>query len=120
MPLLAAVAGGGGLPRTVRFRGDASVCVVLASHGYPGPYETGRVIRGVEDAERLPDVAVFQAGTASRDGRLLTAGGRVLGVQALGADVAEAIERAYDAVSRVSFEGMHWRKDIGRRAIARR
>ena len=120
VPLLAAVATGGGLPSSVRFRPDSSVCVVLASDGYPGKYETGRVVRGVDEAEQLPDVTVFHAATASREGRLLTAGGRVLGVQALGADVAEAIGRAYDAVSRISFDGMHFRKDIGRRAIARR
>ncbi len=120
LPLLEAVARGEGLPPVLPWRGDSSVCVVLASAGYPGRYEIGRVIRGVEDAERLDGVTVFHAGTAARDGDLVTAGGRVLGVQALGADVTEAIARAYAAVERISFEGVHFRKDIGRKAIRRR
>jgi phosphoribosylamine--glycine ligase len=118
--LLEAVADGKGLPPALGWRADSSVCVVLASAGYPGRYETGRIIRGVEDAERLAGVTVFHAGTAARDGALVTAGGRVLGVQALGADITEAIARAYGAVSRISFEGVHFRKDIGRKAIRRR
>jgi phosphoribosylamine--glycine ligase len=120
LPLLEAVADGKGLPPALGWRADSSVCVVLASAGYPGRYETGRIIRGVEDAERLAGVTVFHAGTAARDGALVTAGGRVLGVQALGADITEAIARAYGAVSRISFEGVHFRKDIGRKAIRRR
>jgi phosphoribosylamine--glycine ligase len=119
LPLLAAVADGHGLPPALRWHADASVCVVLASGGYPGRYETGRTIRGVEEAERMAGVAVFHAGTAIRDGRLVTAGGRVLGVQALGRDIAEAISRAYGAVARIRFKGMHHRKDIGRRAVGR-
>ncbi len=120
LPLLAAVADGQGLPASLAWRADSSVCVVLASAGYPGRYETGRAIRGVEDAEQLRGVTVFHAGTATRDGALVTAGGRVLGVQALGTDITEAIARAYAAVGRISFEGVHFRKDIGRKAIARR
>jgi phosphoribosylamine--glycine ligase len=119
LPLLAAVAGGQGLPPAVSLQADASVCVVLASAGYPGRYETGHAIRGVEEAEAMPGVTVFQAGTAIRDGRLVTAGGRVLGVQALGASIADATRRAYAAVGRIRFKGMHYRKDIGRRALGR-
>ncbi len=120
LPLLAAVADGKGLPASLPWRADSSVCVILTSAGYPGRYETGRIIHGVERAERLPGITVFHAGTAARDGGLVTAGGRVLGVQALGTDLAEAIKRAYRAVGRISFKGVHFRKDIGRRAIARR
>jgi phosphoribosylamine--glycine ligase len=99
----------------------AAVTVVLASGGYPGPFAKGFPIKGVEEAEALPDVLVFHAGTA-RDGagRLVTAGGRVLAVTALGSDLADARRRAYDAVSRISFEGMHFRKDIGARALGAR
>jgi len=120
LPLLAAVADGKGLPDSLAWRQEASVCVVLASAGYPGAYETGRAIRGVEDAEGRPGVTVFHAGTAVREGGLFTAGGRVLGVQALGGGIESAIARAYDAVARISFEGMHFRTDIGRKAVARR
>jgi phosphoribosylamine--glycine ligase len=119
LPLLAAVADGRGLPPALTWRADPSVCVVLASGGYPGRYETGETIRGVEEAERMDGVAVFHAGTAVRDGALVTAGGRVLGIQALGRDIREAIARAYAAVARIEFKGMHYRKDIGRRALGR-
>jgi phosphoribosylamine--glycine ligase len=120
LPLFLSVAAGEGLPSTVAWRGESSVCVVLSSSGYPGAYDTGRPIRGLEAAALEPGVSIFHAGTQWRDGSLVTAGGRVLGVQALGADVAEAIGRAYAAVGRISFEGMHARMDIGRRAIGRR
>jgi phosphoribosylamine---glycine ligase len=119
LPLLLATATGGPLPPSVRWRPDASVCVVLASDGYPGHYETGRPITGVETAGRVPGVTIFHAGTARRDSMLVTAGGRVLGVQALGDNIADAVARAYEAVDRIFFEGMHFRKDIGRRAIGR-
>jgi len=97
----------------------AAVCVVLASGGYPRAYETGRPITGIEDAERDPDVLVFHAGT-KRDaaGRYVTAGGRVLGVTARGATVAEAQRRAYAACDRIAFEGRHLRRDVAARAVA--
>ena len=120
LPLLAAVAEGKSLPASLAWNADSSVCVILTSAGYPGRYETGRIIHGVERAERLPGITVFHAGTAARDGGLVTAGGRVLGVQALGTDLAKAIKLAYRAVGRISFKGAHFRTDIGRRAIARR
>jgi len=120
LPLLAGVASGGGLPPALRWRADASICVVLASGGYPGAYATGEIIRGVAEAEREPGVVVFHAGTAVRDGHLVTAGGRVLGVQALGRDIADGIARAYTAIGRIGFERMHFRKDIGRKAVGRR
>ena len=119
LPLLVAVADGQSLPPAVSLHADSSVCVVLTSAGYPGRYETGQTIRGVEEAERMSGVAVFHAGTAMCDGYLVTAGGRVLGVQALGTNIADAMARAYAAVARITFKGMHYRKDIGRRAIGR-
>jgi phosphoribosylamine--glycine ligase len=124
LPLLEAVATGRGLPGAVRWRGDTSVCVVLASSGYPGKYQTGLPISGLDAGfglgdEGLEEVNVFHAGTILREGRLVTAGGRVLGVQALGADIQSAIDTAYRAVARIRFDGMHFRKDIGRKALAR-
>lgn len=114
LPLLVAVANGTAVPDVPTPR-RAAVCVAVASGGYPGAYATGVPITGVDDAEALAGVQVFHAGTALRDGRLVTAGGRVLGVTAVADDVASAIERAYQAVGRIRFEGMHFRKDIGRR-----
>ena len=119
LPLLEAVAAGRGLPASLAWRREASVCVVAASGGYPGPYDTGVTITGVEEAGRLAGVTVFHAGTARRDGVLVTAGGRVLGVQALGGDIEGAIAQAYAAMDRIAFSGMHARRDIGRRAIGR-
>ena len=94
-----------------------AVCVVLASGGYPGAYEMGKKITGIEEADRLEGVKVFHAGTTARDGAFYTAGGRVLGVTARGADLAQAVERAYAGVARIHFEGMHYRKDIAARAL---
>ena len=91
----------------------ACVTVVAASGGYPGPHETGLAIAGLEEAAPMPGVFVFHAGTRARDGRVVTSGGRVLAVSALGPSIGEARDRAYDACSRISFEGMHYRKDIG-------
>jgi phosphoribosylamine--glycine ligase len=119
LPVLEAVAAGRGLPASLAWRREASVCVVAASGGYPGPYDTGVTITGVEEAGRLAGVTVFHAGTARRDGVLVTAGGRVLGVQALGGDIAGAIARAYAALDRIAFPGMHARRDIGHRAVGR-
>ena len=91
---------------------DAAVAVVLASGGYPGPYETGYEIHGLEAAAQAEGVTVFHAGTAERDGRVVTAGGRVLAVSALGSTLREARARAYEACGRISFEGMQYRRDI--------
>ena len=118
VPLLVAAAHGGPWPEVGPWSTRASVCVVLASGGYPGKYGTGAAIEGVESAETAPGVTVFHAGTALRDGRLVTAGGRVLGVTAAAGDLATAIARAYRAVGAIRFEGMHYRRDIGRRRPA--
>ena len=120
LPLLEVAAAGQALPPSLDWRPQASVCVVVASGGYPGAYQMGLPISGVSEADSRRGVAVFHAGTALRDGRLVTAGGRVLGVQALGGDLSTARARAYAAVESISFEGMHFRRDIARRAIGRR
>jgi phosphoribosylamine--glycine ligase len=98
---------------------EPAVCVVLASKGYPDSVETGKVIEGLESLKGQKDLVVFHAATALRDGRTVTVGGRVLGLTALGVSHEAAIERAYEAVRAVSFEGMQYRTDIGRRAVAR-
>lgn len=95
----------------------AAVCVVMASGGYPGPCETGREIHGLGELEGREDVVVFHAGTREENGRTLTAGGRVLGVTALGLDLAAAREHAYAAVSRIRFEGAQFRRDIARKGL---
>ena len=96
---------------------EPAVCVVLASCGYPGSYETGKKITGIEEANRLEGVKVFHAGTTLHDGAFYTAGGRVLGVTARGANLAQAVERAYAGVARIHFEGRHYRQDIAARAL---
>ena len=104
---------------SLRWDERPAVCVVMASGGYPGPYENGKPITGLEEAARMSDVVVFHAGTARADGQVVTAGGRVLGVTALGEDVAQAKQRAYEAVEKIHFEGAYYRTDIADRAIAR-
>ena len=101
-----------------RVTADPHVGVVMASGGYPGPYETGRPISGLDDAAAVPGVCVVHAGTAMRDGGIVTSGGRVLTVVARGTSYEQAIARAYDAVGRISFEGSHARTDIGQKALA--
>lgn len=98
----------------------SAVCVVLASGGYPDAYATGMEIKGIERAESLQGVTVFHAGTKREGGKLLTAGGRVLGVTAVTRKgmLEETIERAYQAAGMISFDGMHYRKDIARKAVA--
>ncbi len=117
-PVLAAAAEGDLGGSTCRFSDGVAVGVVLASGGYPGDIRTGCPIEGLDAANTLPGVVVFHAGTADRDGRLVTSGGRVLTVVGRGASYADAIARAYEGVSRISFENMQYRSDIGRRALA--
>jgi phosphoribosylamine--glycine ligase len=100
-----------------RWSPDSSVCVVLASGGYPGTFEAGKKILGLDDAGKVPGVAVFHAATSVRDDTFFTSGGRVLGVTARAPQLKNAVERAYDAASRIKFDGMHYRKDIAARAI---
>jgi phosphoribosylamine--glycine ligase len=98
---------------------DSAVCVVLASGGYPGAYEAGKRIIGLEQAEKIDGVKVFHAGTSGRDGGFYTSGGRVLGVTARAADLPKAVNAAYQAVSTIGFDGVHFRKDIAARALKR-
>ncbi len=118
LPILKGVAEGQLKESKIEWSKEPSACVVIAARGYPDEPETGHAISGLEVLKGLPDVAVFHAGTARKD-TLVTVGGRVLGVTALGANLEAAVQRAYEAVSKVSFEGMHYRKDIGRKALAR-
>jgi phosphoribosylamine--glycine ligase len=94
-----------------------AVCVVMSSGGYPGSYEKGKVIEGLDDAARMKDVVVFHAGTAKQDGTIVTSGGRVLGVTALGDTIAAAQARAYEAVDAIRFEGAYCRRDIADKAL---
>jgi phosphoribosylamine--glycine ligase len=94
-----------------------AVCVVMASGGYPGPYEKGKRIVGLDRAKQLRDVIVFHAGTAVQNGDIVTAGGRVLGVTALGQGIAEAKAKAYEAVEKIEFDGAYCRRDIADKAI---
>jgi len=92
--------------------------VVMASGGYPGEYEKGKQITGLDDAERMEDVIVFHAATKRDGSRWLTNGGRVLGVTGLGDSLRQAIDRAYAGVAAIHFEGAHYRRDIGQKALA--
>ncbi len=96
----------------------ATVCVVASSKGYPGAFERDKRITGLKEAARLPNVKVFHAGVRESEGSFHTSGGRVLGVTASGASLSEAITRAYAAMDRIHFEGMHYRRDIGRKGLA--
>ena len=104
---------------TLKWDPRPALCVVAASRGYPGKYPTGVPITGVDKADGMPDVKVFQGGTRSDGGRLVTDGGRVLSVTALGKTLAEAQRRAYQAMGQIHFDGIHYRRDIGWRAIGR-
>ena len=103
----------------IRWRTEPAVCVVMAAGGYPGAHDTGKPIAGLADAAALADVMVFHAGTARRDDTIVTNGGRVLGVTALGRDIPDAIQRAYRAVEKIRWDGVHYRTDIGRKALRR-
>jgi phosphoribosylamine--glycine ligase len=98
---------------------DDAVCVVMCAQGYPGPYDKGKEIHGLERLKNWREGFVFHAGTAKDNGRWVTSGGRVLGVTARGNNIADAVKEVYRAVSEISWEGMHYRKDIARRALNR-
>ena len=102
----------------IRWKDGAAVCVVLASGGYPGHYEKGQEIHGLADAEAM-GALVFHAGTAMKDGKLVTNGGRVLGVVGRGADISSAVDAAYAAAAKISFKDAYYRKDIAHRALER-
>jgi phosphoribosylamine--glycine ligase len=94
-----------------------ALCVVATSKGYPGKYPTGLPITGIEKADAMPDVKVFHSGTRMQNGQLVTDGGRVLGVTAIGKTVNDAQKRAYDAMKLIHFDGMHYRNDIAHQAV---
>ena len=98
---------------------NAAVCVVIASGGYPGSYAKGKAIAGLDAAAEVPGATVFHCGTKAVDGQTLTAGGRVLSVTGCGATLREAVDTAYGAVSKISFENAFYRKDIAHRAFER-
>jgi phosphoribosylamine--glycine ligase len=102
-----------------RWKPGASACVVAASGGYPGSYTNGHEIAGLQEAAKVPGVVVFHAGTALVGGKIVTNGGRVLGVTATAETLEGALKRAYDAMGKIRFEGMYYRRDIGRRAVAK-
>lgn len=119
LPALQACVDGTLRPELVTWRDDPCVCVVMASGGYPGKYEKGKAIGGLAAAEALEGVTVFHAGTSADGDGVVTSGGRVLGVTALGADLRAAIDAAYVAVASISFDGARFRTDIGGRALDR-
>ena len=117
LPILVAGATGALRQSTVRLGAGCLTGVVLASRGYPDSSESGRVITGIEEAEAIAGVVVCHGATVRRDGHLATAGGRVLTVVGRGADFTEAMVRAYAGVLLISFDGMQYRTDIGRKAL---
>ena len=102
---------------TLQWDERCAICVVMASGGYPGSYEKGKLISGLDEAEEMDNVVVFHAGTAEKDGNIITAGGRVLGVTALGETVQQAKKTAYNAVDKIKFDGAYCRRDIAEKAM---
>jgi phosphoribosylamine--glycine ligase len=102
-----------------RWSAEPSICVVMAAAGYPGTVQSGQPITGIEQADALPGVKVFHAGTSLADGKVVTSGGRVLGVTARGATLEDAVARAYEAVDCIHFDGMQYRRDIAHRRLKR-
>lgn len=120
VPVFLEVAKGGSIKDyKLEWEPGPSVCVVMASGGYPGSIEKGKVISGIDQADKIEGVKVFHAGTRIQGNAFVTTGGRVLGVTAVGGDLKEAIAKAYQGASLISFEKMHYRKDIGHKALKR-
>ena len=101
----------------IKWKADSAVCIVMASGGYPGNYEKGKIIKGLEKASTHDKVTVFHAGTTLKDGKAVTDGGRVLGITGLGPEIGSAIDATYAGVREITFEGAHYRLDIGARAL---
>ena len=118
LPLLEATIDGQIDNYTIEWDERACVAVVLASGGYPDKYETGKTISGLDEMAKLPDVQIFHAGTKRVNGQIVTAGGRVLAVTALGSTIEAARSRAYEAIAQIHFEGCHYRRDIALGAVA--
>ena len=119
VPILQQVAEGQLKDTKIEWAKEPAVCVVLTAKGYPDAIETGQEIRGLRSLDGESDVVVYHAATKKENGKVVTVGGRVLGVTALGANLDAAVTRAYEAVGRISFDGMQYRRDIGKRALAR-
>ena len=117
VPILEACMQGTLSHHKIEWDNRAAVCVVLASQGYPGDYEKGKIIEGLKEVSQMEKVFVFHAGTIFKDEQVLTNGGRVLGVTGLGEDISRAIERTYQAVKKISWEGVYYRTDIGQKAL---
>jgi phosphoribosylamine--glycine ligase len=120
VPVLLACAQGRLEKKTLEWHDKAAVCVVMASGGYPGSYEKGFEITGLEKASTIEDLMVFHAGTQKKNGKFLNSGGRVLGVTGLGTTIGEAIEKAYSGVRNISWKDVRYRTDIGRKALKKR
>ncbi len=103
----------------IKWKNESTVCVVISSKGYPGKYGKGEVVTGLDKFRGSKDVVVFHAGTSFNDDKIVTSGGRVLGVTAIGKDLKEAKQKSYDAINKIHFDGMHFRKDIADRAFNR-
>jgi phosphoribosylamine--glycine ligase len=104
-------------PDEIKWSTQSAVCIVAASGGYPGNYQKGLEISGIEEAQKEPDIKIFQAGTALREKKLVTAGGRVLGITAVGSNLKTALDNCYRAVSKIKFGGMQYRRDIGAKGL---
>jgi phosphoribosylamine--glycine ligase len=102
---------------TLEWKKESAVCVVLASRGYPGDYEKGKAIQGLDEVSKIKNICIFHSGTKFNNGRIVTDGGRVLSVVATGADIKDAVNRVYRAVSMIRFENMYYRKDIAKKAL---
>ena len=116
VPIMKAVVDGGLENQRIEIDPRPAVCVVMAAEGYPGPYAKGREIQGLGNVARMKDVEVFHAGTKRENGAVVTSGGRVLGVTALGEDIKKAVSRAYEAAGKITWNGEHHRTDIGKKA----
>lgn len=120
VPLMMAAIEGGLDKMSIEWEPEDAVCVVMASGGYPGSYEKGKRITGIDEADRMPGVKVFHAGTGRDDSTFVTRGGRVLGVTAAAPGIANAIDRVYEAVEKIHWDNVHYRKDIGKKALDRK
>ncbi len=119
IPLMLAALDGHLGRESIKWDNDASVCVVMASQGYPGTYPKDKIISGIEDAEKIHGLKVFIAGAGRSSKGVVTSGGRVLGVTSLAKDIPEAIQKAYEGVERINWEGVQYRRDIGQKALKR-
>jgi len=117
VPILMAISQGQLTKEKIIWEKGAAVCVVMTSAGYPGKYQTEKEIQGLREVAEMEDVVVFHAGTREENGKILTAGGRVLGPTAKGKDIGQAIDRVYEAVERITWDGEHHRTDIGQKAL---